>query len=206
VPDRERNPGLESLVTDLNPLSHAEKTLMTLSGPTLACGVLAACLLTLDAAPAAAQANAVNLDQFDGRWFETIRSHNDVQKPCSLAQIDFTPQGQPDRYEIRVACTRQSDGKVETLRANARIVDTTTNARFRFSLTGLLSFGGLAGQNYWVWDHAPDYSWAIMGLPNKSDWWVWTRSASPPEAIRTRTLARARALGFDTEGPIHTGR
>ena len=173
---------------------------------TRAAAALAATLLMLISSPAAAQATAVNLDQFDGRWFETIRSPNDVQKPCTRAQIDFTPQGRADRYGISVACTRQSDGKVETLRANARITDTTTNAKFRFSLTGLLSFGGLAGQNYWVWDHAPDYSWAIMGLPNKSDWWVWTRSASPSEAVRTRTLARARALGFDTANAVHTGR
>ena len=173
---------------------------------TRAAAALAATLLMLISSPAAAQATAVNLDQFDGRWFETIRSPNDVQKPCTRAQIDFTPQGRADRYGISVACTRQSDGKVETLRANARITDTTTNAKFRFSLTGLLSFGGLAGQNYWVWDHAPDYSWAIMGLPNKSDWWVWTRSATPSEAVRTRTLARARALGFDTGSAVHTGR
>ena len=171
-----------------------------------AAAALAAALMMLSAAPAAAQATAVDLDQFDGRWFETIRSPNDVQKPCTRAQINFTPQGRADRYGISVACTRQSDGKVETLRANARITDTTTNAKFRFSLAGLLSFGGLAGQNYWVWDHAPDYSWAIMGLPNKSDWWVWTRSASPSEAVRTRTLARARALGFDTSTAVHTGR
>ena len=172
----------------------------------LAVAAVAVTLFMQGAAPAAAQAPAVNLDEFDGRWFETIRSPNDVQKPCTRAQIDFTPQGRADRYGISVACTRQSDGKVETLRANARITDTTTNAKFRFSLTGLLSFGGLAGQNYWVWDHAPDYSWAIMGLPNKSDWWVWTRSATPSEAVRTRTLARARALGFDTGSAVHTGR
>jgi apolipoprotein D and lipocalin family protein len=169
-------------------------------------GAIAAALLTFSAVPAAAQATNVNLDQFDGRWFETIRSPNDVQKPCSRAQIDFTPQGRPDRYGIAVTCTRLSDGKNEVLRANARITDTASNAKFRFSLTGLLSFGGLAGQNYWVWDHAPDYSWAIMGLPNKSDWWVWTRSAAPSAAVRTQTVARAQALGFDTTRAVHTGR
>jgi apolipoprotein D and lipocalin family protein len=45
-----------------------------------------------------------------------------------------------------------------------------------------------------------------MGLPNKADWWVWTRSAAPSDAIRTRTVARARALGFDTDNVVHTGR
>lgn len=158
------------------------------------------------ASPVAAQARNVALDQFDGRWFEIARSPNDAQKDCRRAQIDFNPQNQANRYSIVVTCTRRADGGVETLRANARVTDPGNNARFRFTLTGLLGVGGLAGQNYWVWDHAPDYSWAIMALPNKSDWWVWHRNQSPAEAERTRLLARARALGLDTGTVVHTGR
>jgi apolipoprotein D and lipocalin family protein len=165
--------------------------------------VLAACAL---AAPAAAQSRNVDLDRFSGRWFEIARSPNDVQKDCRRAQIDFDRQAAAARYSVLVTCTRRVDGEVETLRANARVTDTETNARFRFSLTGLLGVGGLAGQNYWVWDHAPDYSWAIMALPNKSDWWVWHRSQAPSEADRARLVARARALGFNTGSVVHTGR
>ena len=167
--------------------------------------LIAAALMAV-ASPAAAQARNVALDQFDGRWFEIARNPNDVQKDCSRAQIDFNPQREANRYSILVTCTRRADGVVETLRANARVTDPGTNARFRFSLSGLLSFGGLAGQNYWIWDHAPDSSWAIMGLPNKSSWWVWHRNQSPSEAERTRLIARARALGFNTGGAVHTGR
>jgi len=174
--------------------------------PARAGATMAALAVLTLAAPAAAQSRNVDLDRFDGRWFEVVRNPNDVQKPCSRAQIDFTPQDRAGRYGLSVACTRSSDGKVETLRANARVMDPQTNAKFRFTLTGLLSFGGLAGQNYWVWDHAPDYSWAIMGLPDKSNWWVWSRSASPSEATRTQTIARARALGFNTANVVHTGR
>jgi len=167
----------------------------------------AAALAVLAASgPAAAQATNVDLNRFDGRWFEIARSPNDAQKPCSRAQIDFTPSDRADRYRIAVTCTRQADGEVEVLRANARVTDPGTNAKFRFTLTGLLSFGGLAGQNYWVWEHAPDYSWAIMALPNKSDWWIWHRSQSPSAAVRTQTVARARALGLDTANVVHTGR
>ena len=158
------------------------------------------------AGPAAAQANDVVLDRFDGRWFEIVRSPNDAQKDCSRAQIDFTAQSRANRYSIAVTCTRRADGQVEVLRANARVTDPGTNSRFRFTLTGILSFGGLAGQNYWVWDHAPDYSWAIMALPDKSDWWIWHRSQSPSEATRTTLIARARALGMNTGRVVHTGR
>lgn len=156
------------------------------------------------AAPAAAQATDVNLDQFDGRWFEIARNPNNMQRDCSRAQIDFNPAAN-GRYSILVTCTRRPSGNVETLRANATVTDTTTNAKFRFSLAGLLSFGGLASQQYWVWDHAPDYSWAIMGLPNKSNWWIWHRSQTPSAAVRASTLARARALGFNTASLVQTG-
>ena len=154
---------------------------------------------------ALAQASDVDLARFDGRWFEIERNHNNVQKDCSRAQIDFTPRDAADRYAIAVTCTRRNDGRVETLRANARVTDTATNAKFRFSLTGLLSFGGLAGQNYWVYDHASDYSWAIMGLPDKSNWWIWHRNQNASQAERDRILSRVRALGFSTSRVVHTG-
>jgi apolipoprotein D and lipocalin family protein len=171
--------------------------------------MLTAALCAL-AAPASAQSGAqsgaLDLGQFDGRWFEIARSPNDVQKDCRRAQIDFNAQAQANRYGVIVACTRRADGGVETLRANARVANPGTNTRFRFTLTGLLGVGGLAGQNYQVQDRAPDYSWAILSLPDKSDWWVWHRSQSPAEAERTRIVARARALGLDTSSVVHTGR
>ena len=166
---------------------------------------LAAAALLASALPAAAQATDVNLDQFDGRWFEIARNNNGMQRDCSRAQIDFNPATQASRYSILVTCTRRETGRVETLRANASVTDPATNAKFRFSLAGLLSFGGLASQQYWVWDHAPDYSWAIMGLPNKSSWWIWHRTQSPSASVRAATLARARALGFNTSGVVQTG-
>lgn len=45
-----------------------------------------------------------------------------------------------------------------------------------------------------------------MGLLNTSSWWVWHRSQSPSAAVRTSTVAGARALGFSTANAVHTGR
>lgn len=156
-------------------------------------------------APAFAQVAEVDLSRFDGRWFEIERNYNRFQKDCSRLQIDFTPGAAPDRYAVQVACTRRETGRIETLRANARVTDPATGAKFRFTLTGLLSFGGLAGQNYWIYDHAPDYRWAVMGLPDKSHWWIWHRDQTVSQAERDRLLARVRALGFDTGRLNHTG-
>lgn len=167
--------------------------------------VAAALALACVFSAGSAAAQAVDMARFDGRWFEIARSPNDAQKDCRRAQIDFTPQARADRYGIVVTCTRRADGVVETLRANARVTDPGTNRNMRFSLTGLLSFGGLAGQNYRVQAHAPDYSWAILSLPNRSDWWIWHRSQSPSEAVRADLVRRAAALGLETSAIVQTG-
>lgn len=152
---------------------------------------------------AAAQVRSLDLDRFDGRWFEVERSPNDVQKSCWRAQIDFTAQQRVGRYSVLVTCARAQGGPVETLRANAQATD-ETNARLRFTLNGLLGFAGLAGQNYWVWDRDQDYRWAILALPNRSDWWIWHRDQNVSQAERDRLLARARALGLDVRRVVRT--
>lgn len=164
---------------------------------------LVAALAMALSGPAAAQVRSLDLDRFDGRWFEIERTPNDVQKTCWRAQIDFTAQRDADRYRVMVTCTRTRGGSVETLRANARPVD-QSNARLRFTLDGLLGFGGLAGQTYWVLDHDPAYRWAILSLPNKSDWWIWHRDAVVPQDERSRLLSRARALGLDARRVVRT--
>ena len=165
----------------------------------LAAAVLAAAL----SGPAAAQVPSLDLDRFDGRWFEIERTPNDVQKACWRAQIDFTAHERVGRYRVLVTCTRTRGGAVETLRANAQPLD-RTNARLRFTLDGLLGFGGLARQTYWVLDHDPAYRWAILSLPNKTDWWIWHREAVVPQEERSRILARARSLGLDVRRVVRT--
>jgi apolipoprotein D and lipocalin family protein len=159
--------------------------------------------LMLLSGEAVAQVRALDFDRFDGRWFEIERSPNDVQRACRRAQIDLAAQEQADRFSILVTCTRTGNGRVETLRANGRTTD-ETNARLRFSLTGILSFGGLAGQNYWVWDRDAEYRWAILALPDKSDWWIWHRDPDVSQTERDRLLARARTLGLDASRVIRT--
>lgn len=166
--------------------------------------IAASAVLSLIPATAFAQSQTVDLGRFDGRWFEIERSQNDVQKDCSRKQIDFNPSFGDDRYSMAVRCTRSDDGGVETLRRNARVTNTSTNAKFTFSRNGI-SVGRLAGDSYRVWDHAPDYSWAIMGLPDKSNWWVWHRDQNASQAERDQILAHVRALGFSTSDLVRTG-
>jgi apolipoprotein D and lipocalin family protein len=157
--------------------------------------------LALSSRHASAQVADLDLERFSGRWYEIARNPNRFQRDCTRLSVDFTASD-PGRYRVVHTCTRRSDGEIETLNANARVTD--SNAKFRMSLAGLLSLGGLASQNYWVWHRSPDYSWAIMGLPDQSHFWIWSRRENPSAETRRAALSRARALGFDTSDVVRT--
>ena len=77
-------------------------------------------------------------------------------------------------------------------RTGIKIVDAATNAKLKVSF-----FGPFYG-DYWVLDHAEDYSWSIVGEPSGRYLWLLSRAAKPGQARLDQLIARAGALGYDT--------
>jgi len=67
------------------------------------------------------------------------------------------------------------------------------NAKLKVSFFGPFYVG-----DYWVLDHADDYSWSIVGEPSGRYLWLLSRSAEPSPQTRRLIEDRARALGYDT--------
>jgi apolipoprotein D and lipocalin family protein len=74
-------------------------------------------------------------------------------------------------------------------------LDPGTNAKLRvnYRLYGVVP----VTKDYWVLDHADDYSWFISADPAFNDLWVYTRNPSVSAAERKRLVGRASALGYD---------
>ena len=66
------------------------------------------------------------------------------------------------------------------------------NAKLKVSFFGPFYVG-----DYWVLDHADDYSWSIVGEPSGRYLWLLSRTAQPDELTRNTIEARTRALGYD---------
>jgi len=135
-------------------------------------------------------AKAVELDRYLGKWYEVARYDMKFQKGCEAVTADYSKR--PDGM-IRVLNTCRDgavDGPVRTAEGKARVVDPTTNAKLKVSF-----FGPFWG-DYWVMDHADDYSWSIVG--EGSGQYLWLLSRKPPtDHDRQALTARARALGYD---------
>lgn len=136
-------------------------------------------------------AKAVDLDRYAGRWYEVARYDMRFERGCEGVTADYSRR--PDGL-IRVLNTcRQGavDGPVKTSEGKAKVADRRTNAKLKVSF-----FGPFFG-DYWVLDHADDYSWSIVG--EGSGRYLWLLSRRPPtDADRAALTARAKALGYDT--------
>ncbi len=68
-----------------------------------------------------------------------------------------------------------------------------------------LSFLPFVWGNYWIIDLATDYSYAVIGEPDREYLWVLSRTPHMDEALLTKVLDRVRdGQGYDLTGLIRT--
>jgi len=159
---------------------------------------LAAAVTLLAALPAAATAGMaqpvqhIELTKMMGRWYEVARLPNKTQHGCTAGTSDWTRAG--EGFAVVQACHRGSpDGPLSQWKANARVADPVSNAKFKMSF-----FGGLISQEYWVLDQRSDEGWLILATHDGKYLWLMSQKPVLPVAFRTEALARIKQLGFDT--------
>jgi len=132
----------------------------------------------------------VDLQRYLGRWYETARYEQSFQKGCEGVTADYALM-RDGSIEVVNRC-RKPGGKISQARGRAKVVDTESNAKLKVSF-----FGPFYG-DYWVLDHADDYSWSIVGEPSGRYLWILNRQPTPTEAEVRQLIGRARILGYDT--------
>ena len=132
----------------------------------------------------------VDLRRYLGRWYEIARYEQGFQKGCEGVTADYSLRADGS-IDVLNRCLKPG-GKVSETRGRAKVVDGTTNAKLKVSF-----FGPFYG-DYWVLDHADDYSWSIVGEASGRYLWILDRQATPTEAEVQKLIDRARSLGYDT--------
>jgi apolipoprotein D and lipocalin family protein len=137
-------------------------------------------------------AKPVDLMRYLGRWYEMARYENRFERGCEgvTAQYSLRDDG---LIEVINTCGKDPvSGKTRVSRGKAKIVEGSDNAKLKVSFLGPLYVG-----DYWILDHADDYSWSIVGEPSGKYLWILTRQRSPDEVTRQMLMQRVRALGYD---------
>ena len=61
----------------------------------------------------------------------------------------------------------------------------------------ILSFLPMVWGDYWVIGLGPDYSWAVVGTPNRQFLWILSRTPTLSDAAYEQAIEVARGNGFD---------
>lgn len=148
--------------------------------------------------------DAVDLDRYLGDWFEIARFPNRFQNACS-GDVRATYARRPDgRLDVINRC-RTAGGEMKDAQGVARVVDTRTSAKLKVRFApAALSFLPFVWGDYWILGLADDYSWAVVGSPDRKYLWVLARTpAIDPERYAAAVTA-ARVNGFDVDRLVKT--
>jgi apolipoprotein D and lipocalin family protein len=146
---------------------------------------------------APAPAKPVDLARFySGSWAEIGRHPMKLTDGCVAGATEYVIQS-PTRIKVRDIChSGTPGGKVKAIGGPGTILDPGTNAKLHVSYK-FLGFIPV-GRDYWVLDHADDYSWFISSDPAFKNLWIYTRDPHVGGEALKPLIARAKALGYDT--------
>ena len=135
-------------------------------------------------------AKRVELDRYLGRWYEIARYEQRFERGCKAATANYSLRDDGN-IDVVNRC-RKCGGNQSEARGIAKVVDRRSNAKLKVSF-----FGPFYG-DYWILDHADDYSWSIVGEPSGRYLWILSREANPGNHEVAKLITLVTALGYDT--------
>jgi len=143
--------------------------------------------------------DAVDLDRYRGDWFEIARFPNRFQRSCA-GDVRATYTRRSDgRIDVVNRC-RATDGRIIEAQGVARMVDVRTSAKLKVRFApAALSFLPFVWGDYWIVGLADDYSWSVVGSPDRGYLWILARTSTLETARLDAARAAARANGFDID-------
>lgn len=132
--------------------------------------------------------NKVEVKRYMGKWYEIASFPQSFQKGCSCTVAEYSLN---ENGTVKVDNSCNADGKRKKSIGKAKIVDKVTNAKLK--VTFFWPFWG----KYWIIDLADDYSYAVVGHPNRKYLWILCRTPKMDKKLYDEIVARAAAKGFD---------
>lgn len=133
----------------------------------------------------------VDLNRYAGKWFEIASFPQAFQKfcHCTTAEYSLSDKGY---VIVENRCRKGSvNGKQSYIKGKAFIEANSGNAKLKVQF-----FWPFKGK-YWIIDLADDYSYAVIGHPNRKYLWILSRTPKMDNAIYQQILTRSKANGFD---------
>ena len=134
---------------------------------------------------------SVDLKKYAGKWYEIAALPQRFQKGCHCTTAEYTLT---DKGYVIVEnrCNKNSsNGKQSYIKGKAFVVENSGNAKLKVQF-----FWPFKGK-YWIIDLADDYSYAVVGHPNRKYLWILSRTPQMDETLYQQIIGRIKEKGFD---------
>jgi len=139
-----------------------------------------------------ATVKSVDLARYAGKWYEIASFPQRFQKGCTCTVAEYTPTTE-GYIEVFNSCRKDSvTGRLSKAKGKAFIEKSSGNAKLEVQF-----FWPFRGK-YWIIDLAEDYSYAVVGHPNRDYLWILSRSSHMTDSLYHGILLRVSAIEFDT--------
>jgi len=133
----------------------------------------------------------VELDRYLGTWYEIATIPQRFQKGCVGVTAEYSLRPDGDVQVVNTCHEGTLDGNVKRVVGKAWVVDKKTGAKLKVRF-----FWPFSGA-YWIIGLAPDYTWAVVGHPNRKYLWILCRSPQMDDALYGELLALVADQGYD---------
>jgi apolipoprotein D and lipocalin family protein len=146
----------------------------------------------------------VDLNKYAGQWYEIAKYPNDFQDQCvgnTTATYTLKTAG---KIEVLNRCLLKN-GSVDDAKGEARVEDKVTNAKLKVRFAPkAISFLPFVWGDYWVIDLPSDYSYSVIGTPDRKYFWILSRQSSMDDSTYQEILRRAEQQGFNPAKVVKT--
>ena len=137
----------------------------------------------------------VELEKYLGTWYEIAKFPQDFEKGCTHVTAEYTLR---DDGKIDIVNSCMKDGIPKIAEGIASIDDKESNAKldvqFQWPFSG----------KYWIIALAPDYSYAVVGHPNRKYLWILCRKPVMDNMTYNHLVLVAAGRGFDIRKLVKT--
>jgi apolipoprotein D and lipocalin family protein len=148
---------------------------------------------------------SIDLARYTGRWYEIARLPNSFQKACTGEVTAEYSLIESQQLRVINQC-RLSNGEFKKAEGIARMSSEggqTSKLKVRFAPTWL-SWLSVVWGDYWVIELASDYSYAVVGTPDRKYLWILSRTPQMEPAIFDQITRRSASRGFDSSKLLRT--
>jgi apolipoprotein D and lipocalin family protein len=144
----------------------------------------------------------VDLQRYQGTWYELARLPMFFQRNCAQSQADYQLQADGS-IAVLNSCLKLNGERLQaTGQAVAQQPGETAKLWVRFDNWFSRLFPDLTRGAYWVLYLDQGYQVALVGNPDRQFLWLLSRTPQVSLQTREQLLAVARQRGYDTAGLI----